>query len=289
MLRCELAKLRYARSTWIIGIGVVVTTVLGSLFMGFAKSMIDLLIRLNDVIPNATDAQSMSPQTLAQLEIDRPGIQLVVTDIFGLPGGQFSPLCLGAVLLGILAVTSEYRHGGIVLAALAEPGRTRFLAAKAGALTVVLTGLALLLCLLTTAVLLVAVLGQGARVEVAASDVLAMMLRSLVAAVGFGLAGIGLGFLVRAQTPALLLAFGVMLAESVLRPLARLVTDGFTPADLLPYGLAQDAAGVTDAMPLVPGLTGISPAVAVLTVAAWAAVLIAAGALALCRRDISLD
>ena len=100
LIRSELLKLRTARSFLVlVGIGVGVC-VLISIATG-------LLAKYSPDAP-------------------RPGVDLT---------SNASTVLFFTLMLGVLAVTTEYRHGSISSALIIEPNRIRLLAAKLGAVT----------------------------------------------------------------------------------------------------------------------------------------------------------
>ena len=116
--------------------------------------------------------------------------------------GGAGVLTLAALLLGILAVTSEYRHGTIVPSLLVAPRRGRFLAAKLGAQA----GMAAVLGLAVSAVaLVVGTTYLGARdvsVDVLSADVLVTVAAVVLVVTLYATAGVAVGALVKNQTAA---------------------------------------------------------------------------------------
>ncbi len=133
-------------------------------------------------------------------------------NIFG-SGGQSS---LFALILGILAVTGELRHGTITQTFLVTPRRTRTVTAKLVAM--LLAGLAL--GVLATGVTLVVAWPwlaiKGVDVPVLSSDVGLVMVAVLVATALFGVIGVGVGALVRNQVAAVV---GALVWEFVVEAL----------------------------------------------------------------------
>ena len=187
-----------------------------------------------------------------------------------------------ALIAGALAVTTEFRHKTITQAVLITPRRTPLLTAKAGTLTV--AGLAFgLLATGAAAAITLPVLGS----RHIASHVDAAQLAAIVAggAVATALAaalGVGAGAVIRNQVGAVVTVLGLLyVAEPLL---------GFIPhagAAVQTYGLGGLASGATatTGFPTSAHLLGQIPAALVL--AAYALVVLVAGAVLLRRRDIA--
>ncbi len=116
--------------------------------------------------------------------------------------GGADVLTLAAVLLGILAVAGEYRHGTIVPSLLASPRRERFLAAKLGAQA----ALGLVLAVAVSAVGLVAgaaYLGtRDVSVDVLSGDVLLTVAAATLVVTLYAAIGAAVGAVVKNQTAA---------------------------------------------------------------------------------------
>ena len=173
------------------------------------------------------------------------------------------------VLLGVLAVTSQYHHGDIVWRYLADPSRRYFVATKAIACAVVGTFLGLAAVQLA-AVLAVVDIGPGAGLGLTAGA-LGQAVGGTVAVMALaGVLGVGVGAAVRTQTPAVV---GVLVAFLVVEP----VIGAVAPAvgAVLPGAAAAAAAGGTATIGWSTGLA--------LTVAYTAAAVVAGTAL--CGRE----
>ena len=75
-MNVEIMRLRQGRIASTMTIILIIATFLVATLEAFARDTINALISLNRVIPNATQAQSMSPEDLAKLSLDQPGLQL---------------------------------------------------------------------------------------------------------------------------------------------------------------------------------------------------------------------
>lgn len=124
--------------------------------------------------------------------------------IFELVRGGADVAAVAALLLGIIAVGSEYRHGTIVPTLLASPKRDTFIGAK-------LVTQSIVGAILATAAGIVSVVGgwvylSGEGVDVFAAPVGEIALAGLGVVAGgalFGAIGVGIGALVRNQTAAI--------------------------------------------------------------------------------------
>ena len=127
-----------------------------------------------------------------------------------------------ATILGILLVTSEFRHGTITPTFLVEPRRERVVAAKlaAGILGGLVFGL-----VSAAALLAIALPWLSARGEALALDgsLAGALLRLLVALGLAGALGIGIGFLLRSQVGAIVATLGWFLVVESLLPLVGLL------------------------------------------------------------------
>ncbi|GAA4066348.1 MULTISPECIES: ABC transporter permease [Actinomadura] len=121
------------------------------------------------------------------------------------------------MILGVIGITGEYRHGTITQAFLVTPRRGRVLAAKLVSYFVFGLGFGLATVLVTVAVALPALAIRGGPTSLLDNDV-PMILGGTVLAMGlYALVGLGLGALIRNQIAAILVAVGwVQLVEAIL-------------------------------------------------------------------------
>jgi ABC-2 type transport system permease protein len=184
-----------------------------------------------------------------------------------------------ALVLGVLAITTEFRHGTITPTLLLVPRRVRLMVAKLGATA--LCGLAL--GLLTTGLVALIVAGVTSARDIddnaTTSQVLHMVVGGTIATGLFAVIGLGLGAIVRNQVGAIIGALVYML---IVEPLANLIpTFGDWVAK---YGLGgtsgalSQTSGGDNVLSQVPGG---------LLLAAYAAVLLAIGMVLINRRDVS--
>lgn len=135
-----------------------------------------------------------------------PGLDLArvedVRTVFGALSGV-SPLVL---VLGVVIVTAEFRHGTITSTFLAEPRRWRVLAAKLAASLVAGLVFALLSAIVTSAVAVpwLALISDDA--PVGAAEVAAVVGGAVLALVLWGAAGVAIGALLPNQVAAIVVA-----------------------------------------------------------------------------------
>jgi ABC-2 type transport system permease protein len=249
LVRSELLKIRTTRSWWAYLIAIVAITAIGTAgevgtATGEERDAADFLVGLVDIV---------------------------------------SVTALVSVILGIVIVTSEFRHGTITPTLLATPSRSLVLGAKAVTAIVVAIGFALLSLVIVAAVALpwlAAVdaptrLGDGELVTGAATQVLAIALSALV--------GIAIGTVVHNQVAALVgtLAW-IFVIENLLWGLFALL-DVDAAVQYLPFR-ALDAADASDGS---GGDEMLSQGPAIAVSAVWIALIGAAGTARTRRRDIT--
>jgi ABC-2 type transport system permease protein len=185
-----------------------------------------------------------------------------------------------ALVLGVLAITTEFRHGTITPTLLIVPRRTRLLAAKLGASA--LTGLVLGLLTTGAVALIVSAIASARGYDDGSSGsaVLRMVVGGTIAAGLFGVLGLGLGAIVRNQVGAII---GGLVYMLVVEPLAGIIP---TFGDWVgKYGLGGTSGALAhtgdptaDVLSQVPGG---------LLLAAYAAILLIIGTALVNRRDVS--
>jgi ABC-2 type transport system permease protein len=238
LVRAELRKLLTTRGTYVLVAAVVAVSVLA-----------------------VAGAANQSPESFRQ-------------PLGGQQFAFFSGL-LGRVLLlvlGIRAMTDEFRYGTLTPSLLVSPDRRRLLAAKTVAVALV--------CLAAAVLAQAALLGSAAwlfaaervPLQVGAADV-QMMAGFVWGGMLWGAVGVAVGALVGAQLPALVAGFlWLMIVEDML---TRRLDDlaAFLPGQA---GLLA-ALGPTDRLQVLGGLT----------LRAWAPVLALGGAVLMRRRDVT--
>jgi len=184
-----------------------------------------------------------------------------------------------ALVLGILSVATEFRHGTVTPSLLAVPDRTRLLLAKL--VTAIVAGalLGLVATAVCAAIILPILSSRDIPTDTDGAEVLRLILGNGAASALYAAIGIGLGALVRNQVGAIIGALGWIF---LIEPLLTLIP-GFEDVitKWFPSGAATALAGTTeasDALDQVP---------AGLLLAAYAALFVAAGAYVLRARDVS--
>jgi len=184
-----------------------------------------------------------------------------------------------ALVLGILSVATEFRHGTVTPSLLAVPDRTQLILAKL--VTAILAGA--LLGLVATAVCAALVLpilsSRDIPSDTETGEVLRLIAGNGAASALYAAIGVGLGALIRNQVGAIIGALGWIF---LIEPLLTLIP-GFEDVitKWFPSGAATATAGTAgsaDALDQVP---------AGLLLAAYAALFVAAGAFVLRDRDVS--
>jgi len=136
-------------------------------------------------------------------------------------------------VIGILSVTTEWRHGTVTRTFLGTPRRGRVLVAKELWVVVLAAGLAVLAILLVLAIAVPWLALQGSSFELN-DGVAGLAGRAVLASVLWGALGVGVGAVVQSQTPALVGAvIWILLVEALISVLLGLV-DLEAVADYLP-------------------------------------------------------
>jgi ABC-2 type transport system permease protein len=187
---------------------------------------------------------------------------------------------LFTLVLGVLAVSTEFRHGTITPTLLTVPSRGRVIAAKL--LAHMLAGLVLgLLVVLLNIVLVEAILSiRGVESGTSIGDALGWAASYGAAGALFAGIGVGVGTIVRNQVGALVGALTWLFVAESLLALVPGVRDAIATYGLaaLSTGLTAPADGDADALAQVP---------AGLVLVGYAVLLAAAGAVLLRRRDVT--
>ena len=180
-----------------------------------------------------------------------------------------------AVIVGILVVTWEFRHGTIEQTFIVSPRRERVMLAKAVAAAA--TGGVLAILSIALSLLIAYIwIGGEAGVDFTSSELWDRAPRVVVAGILWGALGVGVGALVRNQAGGIVLVFVWLF---VVEPLLPLVSD--TAAR---YTLGRLREGFLE-VGSEEGTVGVGTAGFVL--AAWAVALVAAGTVVTLRRDIT--
>ena len=203
-----------------------------------------------------------------------PGDEVADGLMFGLGG----PVRALAIVIGILAVTNEFRHGTITPTLLVVPDRVRLMIAKLAASL----GAGLLLGILASGLILgiTAALGSLRDFDVS-DDPFGLFVGGALSIALFTALGVGVGALVRNQVGAIVGSLiYLLLAEGLI---------GLIPGvdDVLPkYGLGGVSAGLAGGNPDDVGdFLGQLPAGLLLT--GYVLVFLAIGILLMRRRDVT--
>ncbi len=242
LIQTELLALRTIRTSWILAALTVLVT---------------LVLALTPVIDSGKHGAASigtSAAMLAVLEAIAKGSVVVL-------------------LLGVLTVTSEFRHGMATVTFLQTPRRLRVLAAKAVAVIVVGSALAVV----NLAVALAVGLPTGAvQLSMLNGDVRLHVLGLVLAYPLYGALGVGVGALLIYQPVAVVLPLAWLLVEHGL-------ADNL-PRTVRPWSLSA----VTSALANAGNVEAVLPVLAGgLALLGYAALLLSLGAARVLRRDIT--
>ncbi|HEY6031365.1 MAG TPA: ABC transporter permease subunit [Gaiellaceae bacterium] len=194
---------------------------------------------------------------------------------------QFTVLSAGtsaalfAALIGVMAITSEFRHGTIRPTFVVTPHRSRVLAAKviASVLMGLLFGIAAIGISFGLGYAILS--GRGIPFELATGDVLWLVLGTPVLTAAWAALGVGFGALVRNQVLAVIgLVVWALVVDNLLRGLVPAV-GGYTPS-------GASAAIIADPADYV-----LSARAGGLLLLAYVAGMVAAGGFLVARRDVT--
>ena len=242
LIQTELLALRTIRTPWILAALTIVMT---------------LVLALTPVIDsgkNGAASIGTSAAMLAVLDAIAKGSVVVL-------------------LLGVLTVTSEFRHGTATATFLQMPRRRRVLAAKAG--TVIAIGSAL--AVVNLAVALAIGLSTGAvQLSMLNGDVRLHVLGLVLAYPVYGALGVGVGAVLIYQPVAVVLPLAWLLVEHGL-------------ADILPRTVRPwSLSAVTSALANAGNVEAVLPVLAGgLALLGYAALVLSLGAARVLRRDIT--
>lgn len=194
--------------------------------------------------------------------------------------GSIGFAVLAVLMLGVLAGTTDYRFGGIVTTALAQPRRSRILAAKVGAMALIGLVVGLMYAAASLVSLVIALLMTGTGLAASFPELLGVLGRGTLVVALLAVLGLAVGMLTRNQVGGVLAMLGILFFEIIAQSLAQLVT-GSVPvwAQIMPLALSQQAVSSIAA-------AGFTPWLAVAAFAALVALIVAVAAVALRTRDI---
>jgi ABC-2 type transport system permease protein len=193
--------------------------------------------------------------------------------------GSIGIAVIAIFLLGVLSGTSDYRFGGIVSTALAQPKRVQILTSKAAATGVVGLAAGVLFAIVSLVALLVTLAFTGNPLLVGGAVIAAVVARGAIAIACLALVGLAVGILARNQLAGVLAMLGLLLLEPIVQSIAQVIT-GDLPivSQLLPLSLATSVIGTA------PG--GLPLPIAFVALIGLTGVALALAAVALRRQDI---
>ncbi len=181
------------------------------------------------------------------------------------------------LVMGILIVTGELRHGTITQTFLVTPRRPRVVVAKLGAMVVVGLAFGLAASAVNLAIAVPWLAAKDVSLGAVAGDVATVLLAAMISAALFGLIGVGVGAIIRNQVAAVVVALvWQFLLEQILVAVLPAV------GKWLPQGASRGLTRET----LFEGSL-LPPWAGGLVLAAYAAAFSAIGARLLVRRDIT--
>ena len=154
-----------------------------------------------------------------------------------------------AFLIGIMSVTTEWRHGTVTRTFLVTPRRGRVLIAKELWIALLAVALAALAIILVLAIAVPWLAVEGSSLELD-GGVARFVGRIVIASVLWGTLGVGVGAVVQSQTPALVGAvIWILLVEALITALLGLVDfeviDDYLPGRALSSFEGTDEGGLT--------------------------------------------
>jgi ABC-2 type transport system permease protein len=246
LIRAEALKLRSTRTFWAVTLGALVLIAVAA--------------------AAATAASRFTPG-------DDPARQALA------PAGLAQTF---ALILGVLAVTSEFRHGTITPAVLITPKRTPLLAAKIIALTAGGLVLGLLAFGEAAAIVLPVLSARHVASQVDGGAVAAIIAGGAIATALAAALGVGVGAVVRNQVGAVIAALGLLY---VLEPMLSIIPGiGAAVQRFGVGGLATGASGTTG-FPSSAHILGQVPAA--LLLGSYALVVVIAGTMLFRRLDVA--
>jgi ABC-2 type transport system permease protein len=187
-----------------------------------------------------------------------------------------------ALVLGILAVTSEFRHGTITPSLLVVPDRVRLIVAKLGASLVVGFVLGLVATGLAGAIGAAILSHRGIDTGVTGSEAAKMIAGGTIATALYAALGVGVGALVRNQVGAIV---GTLVYLFVLENLLQIVKALRDP--VAKYGFGGIGLGLTGTADPGADHPPLGQVPAGLVLAGYCAIFLLAGIAMMKRRDIT--
>jgi ABC-2 type transport system permease protein len=187
-----------------------------------------------------------------------------------------------ALVLGILALTSEFRHGTITPSLLVVPDRVRLTLAKLGAGLAIGLALGLAATGLTAAIAAVILNARGIATGLTGSQVTKMIVGGTSATALYAALGVGVGALLRNQVGAIV---GTLVYLFVLENLLQIVKPLRDP--LAKYGFGGVGLGLTGTGEAGADHPPLGQVSAGLVLAGYCAIFLLAGIAMMKRRDIT--
>ena len=267
MIRAELLKLRTVTGTWVaVGIGAVGLLLTQLLAVTLIPALASGAVR---GVPAQNELGAVDPGSLEFQAAALNPLGSVVGST-----GSIGVATIVVMVVGLLVATTDYRFGGLVTTALAQPRHLRILGGKVVATAIAAAALALVFAVICVATLLVTTVALPAiEFVVPLGEVLGIVARSVVVIVLLALLGLAIGMLVRSQLAGVLVVIALLILEPIMQSVVQLVT-GAVPAwaQLLPLSLGQAAIAnsADSAFPAVVALPALALIVSVATLAAGA-------------------
>jgi hypothetical protein len=286
VIHSELLRIRYSTAARVIGLVALVVLVGQALLLALLPVAIDGLVALNEVVPNATEADQMSGAELAAFSLENTSVQFAVVDLTGSTAGGIAGAAVLVCVFAGLMIANEFRRGSIIATMLSFPRRYDAVSGKVAAITIVLLVSCVVVAAIRLAVLLLGAQLQDVPIELPIASVAATWGRGALALVFLALAATGLALLVRTPAATLSVIAVVAVVEASARPIMSLLVDGWNPTRALPFGLVSEAVASPELASV--GLPGAAPnpGLALVVLAAWAVVLLGAGCLRTLRSDV---
>jgi ABC-2 type transport system permease protein len=191
LVRAELLKIRTTWAWWLLLIISVLFTVTGVVFSAIAS-----------FLPQAQNSQV-------------PGLDSVegLRSVYAAAGQAY----IFTLILGILGMTTEYRHMTITPTLLAEPRRGRLVAAKMVAYLFAGFGFALVTIGVSLAIALILIKALGYSLTLPGLDIPLIITGGMLASTLYAIFGLSLGALIRNQVAAIVSALvWIFLGEALL-------------------------------------------------------------------------
>ncbi len=253
-IRAEVAKIRSTR-TWLVLLAVMLGYVL----------LNTIVLLVVDLLPDGGGGEIPGAPSIAN--------EQGVRNVWASAGGGY----VITLILGVLVITTEYRHRTMTSTFLAQPHRLRVVAAKLAAAALVSGAFALATGAAVAAVAVPVLAGRDAY-ALPAGDIAAILAGGVLGTTLFGVLGVAVGALVRNQVAAIVGGLvWLLLGEALLI--------AFLPAvgQWLPGGAANALVQATS----FQGDALLSPGVAAALLVGYTAALVGLAAATTLRRDVT--